>query len=98
MDQNTADILRQHQYRGGSQPTVLYEITYAKLAVLFNVSVHTIKKWKYNNLLNPYSLEDIIDKYNNRYKLDRRRKQTATHEQQGEEYARHHQDKGCASQ
>lgn len=79
MYDNPADILRQHQYRGGSKKVVFCEITYAKLAVLFNVSVRTVRQWVYDNRLDPTNLEDIIDKYNNRYKLDRRRKENASH-------------------
>lgn len=46
--------------------------TVRDLAVLFNVSVFTIRRWDKKGLLNLSSLADIIQKYNNPQELDRR--------------------------
>ena len=64
-----------NRYRGGSKKTVLAEITYDMLATLFGVSTHTMRKYISNKKINPYSLQDIIEKYNNRELLDRRKRQ-----------------------
>ncbi len=56
----------------------LIKLKRSHLVKLFGVSKFTIDRWIRLKLLNPYSLEDIVDKYNNRYKLDKRR--NAPHE------------------
>lgn len=67
----------EHQYRGGrslNSGQILLKVRYAHLARLFNCSNWTVKRWVRLKLLDPTSLLDIIDKYNNRWKLDGRRK------------------------
>jgi hypothetical protein len=49
-------------------------ITYDLLAKIFFVPRERIKKWVYAKKIDPNSLEDIIDKYTNPWKLDGRKK------------------------
>lgn len=54
-------------YRGGRKQGsggVLLRIRYSDLAELFNCSISTIKRWARTKQLDPYSLRDIIKKYN----------------------------------
>ena len=50
----------------------LLKVTRSTLANLFGVSKYTIKRWVRAGLLNPRDLLDIIDKYLNRWKIDKR--------------------------
>jgi hypothetical protein len=61
------------QYRDGRIPTVYCKITLQTLAELFQVSYRTIHRWIKQERLDPYSLEDIINKFNNPHYLDKRR-------------------------
>ena len=56
------------------KPRCYLPITKYELAELFSVSYKTVEYWIAKEKLNPRDLEDIIDKYNNRWKLDKRRK------------------------
>ena len=75
MYENPADILRKYQYRGGSKEHTHLEITYSVLANLYKVSIITVRRWVSRGKLDPSDLLDIIEKYNNRELLDKRRKQ-----------------------
>jgi len=63
-----------YQYRGGKKDIVYLEITSSYLSRLFGVPKRTINRWIQADKLDPTDLLDIIDKYNNREKLDYRRK------------------------
>lgn len=52
------------------------KITYTVLERLFSARRETIEVWIRKGLLNPTNVLDIIDKYEHREKLDRRRKQS----------------------
>jgi len=53
-------------------PKTYLKVTPAELADLFNVSENVIRGWVHRKKLKVSSLRDIIDKYNNRHKLDGR--------------------------
>jgi len=53
---------------------VYCKITKPQLSDLFEVPETTITGWIQHGNINPYSLTDIIYKYNNRHLLDRRRR------------------------
>lgn len=59
----------------GSKYKVYMKITVQSLSLLFGVSQRTISRWIQKGKLNPRSLKDIIDKYNDRSKLDYRKRQ-----------------------
>lgn len=61
-------------WRGGRGQTVHLKITYTILANLFGVEINTVRHWVSKNKLDPSNLLDIIEKYNNRSLLDKRRK------------------------
>lgn len=61
-------------YRGGRKSTVFLKITVPCLASLFGACEETIRRWIRSDKINPTSLIDIIEKYNNRSLLDKRRK------------------------
>ena len=50
-----------------------------EIADIFGVKVSTVEAWVRRGAINLRDLVDIIDKYNNRHKLDKRRKQGDTH-------------------
>jgi len=56
----------------GRPEKVYTKVTVSEIAHLFGVSKYTVKHWIWTGRLNPTSLIDIINKYNNRYLLDRR--------------------------
>ena len=51
-----------------------FSIGRPELAELFNVKPCTISKWIELKKINPFDIKDIIDKYNNRSLLDKRKK------------------------
>jgi hypothetical protein len=65
-----------HQFhknqKGGTYKKHL-TVTSKVLATLFGRSIPTIRRWIRSRLIDPTDLLDIIDKYNNREKVDRRR-------------------------
>ena len=63
-----------HQYRGGRKDEIFIEVTCSRLAELFNRNRRTIYRWIKENKLDPTNIIDIIDKFNNPHKLDRRRR------------------------
>ena len=67
------DIIKNRWTGGGSETTHL-KITYSVLADLFDVKVDTVRKWVYYDKIDPSNLLDIIEKFNNRHLLDRRRR------------------------
>jgi hypothetical protein len=63
------------RWTGGSR-RVFVEVTTRELAQLLEVTEETIRRYIRSGRLDPYSLADIIDKYNNRHLLDKRRKES----------------------
>ena len=57
----------------GASYTVFLKVTVSVLAGLFKTTESTIRRWIRLGKLNPESLLDIIEKYNNRFLLDARR-------------------------
>ena len=53
---------------------IFLKITKQILADLFSVNKQTIQRWIRESKLNPYSMQDIIEKYNNKHLLDNRKK------------------------
>lgn len=68
------NLIQRKAGRSYGAEEILVKIRYSTLARLFNCRKSTVMRWKKQGKLDPYSLEDIIDKYNNREKLDYRRK------------------------
>ena len=62
---------KEKKYRG---QRVHLKITYSILAEVYGVSISAVKRWVYERLLDTSNLLDIIEKYNNRHLLDKRRK------------------------
>lgn len=50
----------------------LLKVRTGELARLFKVSKFTLRRWIRDKKLNPDSILDIIDKYLNRWKIDKR--------------------------
>lgn len=57
----------------GRGKKVLLKLNYSHLAELFSRSEGTVKYWVSLGLLDPTSLEDILEKKNSPWLLDRRR-------------------------
>lgn len=63
--------------KGKKGSRVHLKVTKQELATLFGVSVFTLDRWARLDLINLKDIKDIIDKFNNRHLLDRRRKYTS---------------------
>ena len=61
------------RYTGGSTKVFL-KVTTKELAELFEVTRRTIRRWVRLNRLDPTSLTDIVEKYNDPRALDKRKK------------------------
>ena len=52
---------------------IFIKVRTSDLCNLFNCSKETIRRWRVQGKLNPHSLEDVIEKYNDPSGLDKRR-------------------------
>lgn len=59
--------------RAKRKEKIFCAITYTDLEKLFNANRRTIQRWIQRGTLDPTDILDIIDKYNNKWKLDRRK-------------------------
>jgi len=65
--------------RNRRKEKIWFKMTYSVLEKIFAAPRFTIQSWVRKGLLDPTNPFDIIDKYNNPWKLDRRKKPLATH-------------------
>lgn len=66
------------KHRMGNPRKWNIELDYEIMAKIFNTSPRIIKRRIYRGLLDPTDIFDILDKYSNPWKLDRRRKHVET--------------------